>query len=64
MNIFPKYQLPISSVLDGRCLEDSEQKDDLINEWINELFTKVIVEQEIPLGNVKKKKPFKYSKCG
>ena len=30
---------------DGECLEDFEQKDDVINKWMNEFIMKVFIEQ-------------------
>ena len=32
-------------VWDGQCLEDSERKDDLFSEQINQLIMKMIVEK-------------------
>ena len=40
------------TVWDRQGLEDSEQKDDLMNEWMNEIMTKVFIEQPVYTGSV------------
>ena len=43
---------PALTVWDRKCLEDSERKDDLMNEWMNEIMTKVFKEQPGYTGSV------------
>ena len=56
--LYQNFGSTVLIVWDRQCLEESEQKDHSMNEWMNELITKLFIEQPRLTGSVNK-----YYKC-